>query len=457
MALAGLAIAGFSSAPARAIVYTYENTTAGNIPELGTDAACNGVTALVRTFTVPDSFTVSTIALGLNITHTDRGQVRAILNSPTGTSLVFLTQDAGDGNANYDVYLSPLSDGGGTNPVNDGDDDPVSEPYYHRLVNIASGFYTGNASASGGVWTLRVCDRDNAGGLGTLNRARLVLTSAAAFTPVCSSRTGFDFCPGCAASPPAAATSTAFPGGGVTNGNVTLTLTNSTLTDGTPSARNFSRVNTQTGGEFGYYVTEFDADATEVELVRSETSWAFSVPVNDLQWVQLDEDRSSWEDYVRVRGLRNGNEVRYSISTSAVPSYQISGELLETDSDSTPPDTFGNAFWNFDSAVSSIRSEYWAGDDFNNPNQQFIGYGSGLYCAYDFGDAPLTYGSAGQLLGDRTLYLGAVPPDGEAVTPAAPNAAATTDDITVASGSIDDEDGVPSFPNTTIVAGGTYT
>ncbi len=424
----------------------------------GPSAPCDAGTGAVSTaFSVPDSFTVASIALGLNITHGDRGQVRATLIAPGGASLNFVSQTTaadGDANNDYDIYLSPLTDGGGTNPLNDGDTDPTAEPYYHRLVDVASGFYSGNAS---GIWTLRTCDLFSGASTGTLNRARLVLTSAATYTPVCSSRTTFDFCPGCLESPPAAATSTAFPGGGMTADNVTLTLTSTTLADATGSARNFSVVNTQTGGEFGYYVTEFNATAAQVEVVRSETNWAFNPPVTDLQWVQRDQDRSAWEDYVRVRGLNGSTEVRYDISTSGAPSYQLGGEMLETDSDSTPPDTFGNAFWNFSGTVSAIRSEYWAGDDFADPVQQFIGYGAMLFCAYDFGDAPLTYGSAGQVLGDRTLYMGPIPPDGEGVTPAAPNSAATTDDITAASGGIDDEDGVPSFPNSTIVAGGTYT
>ena len=81
----------------------------------------------------------------------------------------------------------------------------------------------------------------------------------------------------------------------------------------------------------------------------------------------------------------------------------------------------------------------------------------GLYCAYDFGDAPTSYGSAGQVLGNRTVYLGSVPPDGEAVTPGTPGSTASVDDSTVAVAGVDDEDGVPSFPNSLIVAGGTYT
>jgi subtilisin-like proprotein convertase family protein len=435
----GLAVGVFLTAPASALVYTYENATPGTIPEIGSDANCNGGSALVRVFDVNDSFTVTGIALGLNITHEDRGQIRAILNAPNGSSIVIVAQN-GDTNPNYDIYLSPLSDGGGSNPLNDGDNDPLTEPYYHRLVNINSAFFGGN---SAGDWTLRVCDRDTAGNTGTFNRARLVLTSSATFTPVCTSRTTFDFCPG-------ACDEIVFPGAGLTTGGVTLTQTSTTLSDADGTARNFRIVDTQTGGEFGYYVTEFDADAGEVELVRSETLWGFSPVVQDLQWKQMDQDRSSWEDYVRVRGLNGTAEVPYNITTAASPAYTFYGEMLETDNDSSPGDVFGNAFWNFSGPVSAIRSEYWTGDDFGNPAQQFIGYGAGLYCAFDYGDAPNTYGTqlangARHVLGTRELWLGANRPDGE--SNGQPGGGVATADDLAALGGVNDEDGlVGSFP-----------
>lgn len=457
--LAGASLLLFLAASsAEAIVYTYENTTTGSIPELTTDALCNGGTALVRTFTVPDSFTVATISLGINLTHADRGHIRAILNAPGGSSAVFLTQTAAAGDDpddNYDVYISTHTDGAGTNPQDDGSTDPTAEPFYHRLVNLASNFYTGNAA---GTWTLRVCDRHSAGGLGTFNRARLVLTSAVNFTPACTSRTTFTWCPGCSPSPPAAATSTAFPGAGITAGGVTITQSSTTLSDATASTRNFNVVNTQTGGEFGFFAIEWNATAAQVELVRSEATFAMSVPVRDLQWKLMDQDNSSWEDYIRVRGFFGGSEVRYSTTTSAAPSYQFVGEILEADTNSAPADTFGNHFWDFEGAVSSVRSEYWSGDDFADPAQQFVGFGTALYCAFDYGDAPSTYGTATarHTMANDTLHLGVRPGDGE--TAGSPGATATGDDVASPAGGSDDEDGVPTpFPAMTAGAGGTYT
>ena len=444
----------FAAGTAWGTVYTYENSTSASIPEVTTsDAACN-TSGLAVTFSVPDSFTVATVSLGLNATHATRGQIRAILNAPGGSSFVMVAQttnESDDTDDNYDIYLSPLSDGTNTNPRDDSSADPTAEPYYHRLVNVSSNFYAGNAS---GTWTLRICDRF-AGTTGTFNRARLVLTSAATPTAVCTSRTSFDFCPGCATPPPD--TSTPFPAGGITADNVTVTLTSTTLNNATPSARNFTQVNTQTGGEWGYYVDEWDAANGQAEQVQSEMLFALTPAVNDLQWQLMDMDRNSWEDYVRVRGLYGANEVRYSFAPSAAPSYQYNGEIVETDSNSQPADTYGNGTWNFSGPVSSVRTEYWAGDDFNNPNQQFIGVGAALFCAYDFGDAPTAYGPAGQLLGARTLYLGARPPDGEAVTPASPGVNADNDDANNPTGGTDDEDGVPSFPGADLAPGSTYT
>nr|HRC87799.1 hypothetical protein [Thermoanaerobaculia bacterium] len=48
------------AAPARALIYTYDNTTSGTL----SNAATPCTNPLVRSFTVTDSFTVSSIAVG---------------------------------------------------------------------------------------------------------------------------------------------------------------------------------------------------------------------------------------------------------------------------------------------------------------------------------------------------------------------------------------------------------
>jgi len=67
------------------------------------------------------------------------------------------------------------------------------EPYYNRIVNGISALnFGGSGRAANGTWTLRVCDR-NLGTNGSLNRARLVLTSSqnSQSAAVCTSRASY--------------------------------------------------------------------------------------------------------------------------------------------------------------------------------------------------------------------------------------------------------------------------
>ena len=80
-------LAGAGSA--RANVYTYDNTTSGTIPNASSDTNCNNNNlALLRTFTVAETFDVQTVAVGLTIDHNRRGDVRARLIAPNGTAIL---------------------------------------------------------------------------------------------------------------------------------------------------------------------------------------------------------------------------------------------------------------------------------------------------------------------------------------------------------------------------------
>lgn len=444
-----LVLVAIAAGPAQAqMVYTWENTTSGSIPELGSNNACDGAAARVVTFDVTDHFTVSTIAVGLNLTHADRGHIRATLFAPNGASLVVLAQTAAAGDdpdSNFDVYISPASDGAGTNPKDDGTDDPIAEPYYHRLVNLATGFYTGDAF---GTWTLRICDRFSAGGLGTFNRARLVLGSANTGTSVCYSTASYDW--------GSNGDTVAFVSGNV--GSVTLALTDSTIANPptVPTAGwNFVTKTSTESGDAGFYSIDFDA--TVAEGARAEASFSFNPPVRDLAWKTMDVDRyavgGTFEDYLRVRAADGaGARVPFTVTPTAAPSFQVSSEILEGDSTSDDTQTFGNALWRFDGPVASVRTEFWSGDDFAAPTRQAILIGDPVFCAFDFGDAPASYGvtlatnGPKHVLGTREMWLGTNRPDGEADgLPAAAGANATPDN-TAAIGGVNDEDGVASFP-----------
>lgn len=442
--LAGLAVAlsvGLALvAPAWGTVYTYENTASGPIPEVASDEGCL-TSGLVREFTVAETFTVSGIALGLNATHPYRGDIRAVLVAPNGTSsAVFLTQQS-DSSYNYDILISSNNDGAGVPAQNDGNADPTVEPYFNRLVNLAgANFYTGSAF---GTWTLYVCDRFPVDD-GTFNRARLVLTDASARAPVCTSTSTYDWGSN---GDGVAFTSTTVSG-------VTLSMSGTPILNNppmTPSAYNFVTRTTTTGSEAGHYRIEWDSSRVEGNPApRSEVTFAFNPPVRDLSWKALDVDQGRWEDYVRVRGLSStGSEVPYNIVTDGTPSYQLAGEIIEGDSGAASNQTYGNSVWAFDGPVASVRTEFWPGDDFADPTQQFIGIGDPYWCAFDLGDAPDTYGTsiasdgARHVLGTRSVYLGSVPPDGEVTDPSSYTA---LNDDTRTVGGVDDEDGVAAFP-----------
>jgi len=444
-------VAIFSIAPAAATVYSYDVMSAGAIPETAANVSACVAGGISRTFTVARSFTVSNIALGLNVSHTARGNVAALLYAPDGSYLVFM-QPSYDADENYDILLSSDSDGGPNPRLDDNSSDPVGEPYFARLVNQPNAdFYTGNAA---GTWTLVLCDVLS-GTTGTFNRGRLMLTSTETVAPVCTGTSSYDWASNGNNNPFTSATRD-----GVTLG---LASTRDLTSDG---ANTNGRVNftTQTGvfgGQPGYFIMQFDDGANggpqNPEQVLLESSWSFSSPVRELSWTNLDIDNGSWEDYVRLVGRdANGATVPYQLIPGTA--HQPAGDVLESDVGNIPDNsTAGNATYLFDGPVSSVTLQYMRGDDFGNPNSQRIGIGSVSWCAFDFGDAPNSYGDAlsngpRHVLGDRSLYLGANPPDGEA--DGQPGTTATGDDASQVAG-VDDEDGVSGFP--ACPGNGTYT
>ena len=178
---AGLLWAG---APLHALIYTYENSTTGTL----SNAATPCTNPLVRNFTVTDSFTVTEIAIGINLSHNNRGDIRAILFAPGGSNATAIALST-DSDNNYDVYITDFSETAAA--IDDGDADPTGEPYYHRLVdnNTIDTFYTGN---SAGTWSLQICDNVAATN-GTFNRAQLTLFSSPGATTTCASRMTYDW------------------------------------------------------------------------------------------------------------------------------------------------------------------------------------------------------------------------------------------------------------------------
>ena len=164
-------VAALACSPSYAqVLYTYDNNTSLAIPDNGCP------TRVERTFVVSETFNVGgngTIAVGIDLVHTYRGDLLIELQAPNG-NIASLAGSSNDGNDNYRVMFSSNLDEG--NPLNDLDVDPAAaggNVLHRRLVGVSSldSFYSGPAN---GTWRLRICDAVGQD-TGTLNAARLVL------------------------------------------------------------------------------------------------------------------------------------------------------------------------------------------------------------------------------------------------------------------------------------------
>ena len=151
---------------------TYSNTAAGTI-----NAATTCTAPLVRNFTVGAGHIVGDVDLGLLATHSWRGDLRIVLQSPAGTRVQLVDGDTGsiDGN-NLNVRLDDdaaqmvNSDGNGTNHSNS------APPYQHGFrPNAPLSAFNGQSSA--GTWRLEICDQYPSADNGNFVRADLYLTS----------------------------------------------------------------------------------------------------------------------------------------------------------------------------------------------------------------------------------------------------------------------------------------
>jgi subtilisin-like proprotein convertase family protein len=440
-----LAAAALAAAPAPALVHQFDNTTAGGLPGCGAP--------LVRTFTVSASFTVAQVAVGLNASHTSRDDIFVSLTSPGATVVTLIPgSGAGDGNDNYDILMSTNTEGA----LNDGDNDTTAAPVYNRLVTVA-GMSAFAGSASAGTWTLAICD-NSGGASGTFNSARLVLSDATTATTVCSSRILLDW-------------TTLGNGTDFTNttvGGITVTETSATDIGGTgavgASAPTFRIDTQQQGGITGFYRFWMDAantgGAQAFEDIGQVAAFGFSQPVLDLGFTMVDNDFAAgdFEDYHRIEGSRSSAFTPYERSIGSAS--QAAGDIVEGDTASAATSTAGSSSYLFSGLVDTLGVVYMAGDLQDDPGDQIIGLHDLQFCAFDYGDAPSTYGTAlgtgaRHVLGSRAVWLGANRPDGESDGQAAGAGADATPDDAATVGGVDDEDAVGTFP--VCPQDGTYT
>lgn len=171
-----LAAFGAASAAQAQASYQYSTTTTGTI----TDTNCGTAAQIVRTFTVPTSYTVGDVNLGVFASHTYRSDLRITLQSPAGTTVTVMTWS---GNVQSGDNLNDLFDDEAAAAItthNATVADPLTPappPYSHsfRPSNPLSAFDGQNAA---GTWTMTLCDAVG-GDTGTFRRADLYISNTA--------------------------------------------------------------------------------------------------------------------------------------------------------------------------------------------------------------------------------------------------------------------------------------
>jgi uncharacterized repeat protein (TIGR01451 family) len=169
MALVLLA-AGLVAAPAQAqTTTTYSNTTTGAISETATPCT----SPMVRNFTVAANAQVTDVNIGVQLTHTYRGDLRATLVSPAGT-VVDLITNVGTSADNLNVLFDDGAAAGiATHTTND---NTTAAPPYQRNFRPEGSLASVNGEGSAGTWQLTICDSLNSDS-GNFTRAHLYLTT----------------------------------------------------------------------------------------------------------------------------------------------------------------------------------------------------------------------------------------------------------------------------------------
>lgn len=151
--------------------HVYDDVPAAPVA-IGAGTAC-GSGAVVRTFTVSESFILDSVTIGLDIEHGRRDDILAELISPLGTRVRLLYHSGATGGyrANYDVLLD---DAAASAYAAGGGDDPAAA-YYDRPARPNEPLQAFYGQDSAGTWTLSICDLIPASENGLYHRSQLIL------------------------------------------------------------------------------------------------------------------------------------------------------------------------------------------------------------------------------------------------------------------------------------------
>lgn len=168
--LVWLALTLASNPAAAQTTIAYSNTTTGTISETAT--ACTS--PMVRSFTVAANAQVTDVNIGVQLTHTYRGDLRATLVSPSGT-VVNLITNIGTTPDNLNVLFDDSAAASITTHTANNDSTTTAPPY-QRTFRPQGSLASFNGEASAGTWQLTVCDSLN-GDSGAFTRSDLTLTT----------------------------------------------------------------------------------------------------------------------------------------------------------------------------------------------------------------------------------------------------------------------------------------
>ena len=151
---------------------TYTNTTDGTVNETATPCTA----PLLRTFAVPEIYSIADVNIGVLMSHTYRGDLRMFLLSPTGTQIT-LIQNTGTTPDNFNVLYDDSAAAAITThtAVNDTATAGTIVPPYQRTFRPLAALTAFNGLNANGTWTLSICDSLNAD-TGTFFHSTLVIT-----------------------------------------------------------------------------------------------------------------------------------------------------------------------------------------------------------------------------------------------------------------------------------------
>lgn len=167
--LVWLALTLASNPAAAQTTTSYSNTAAGTISETATTCA----NPMVRNFTVAANAQVTDVNIGVQFTHSYRGDVRATLVSPGGT-VVNLITNVGTSADNLNVLFDDSAAASITTHTTN--DNSAAAPPYQRIFRPEGSLASFNGQGSAGTWQLTICDSLNSDS-GNFTRTDLTLTT----------------------------------------------------------------------------------------------------------------------------------------------------------------------------------------------------------------------------------------------------------------------------------------